>query len=309
MKNKVVVIGGINIDICNQSNTKLIYGESNIGSIKLDLGGVGYNLFINLKRLDVDVDFISAVGDDLLSEYTISLLQKNNINTTYVKQINNLSMSIYSYVLDDNNDMLLAINDMKPINYLDVNYLESIKDVLDQYDYIVIDTNLNQSVIDWLLNNYQNKILVDGVSYIKVKKLINHLDKINTLKVNHNELLSLLNDDQIKNWSIYKQVWYLTNKYPNLNLFVSNGIDGVYFNYNNKIYKVKNKPIQIVNASGAGDALASGIFYSVINNLNKKQQITNGFKIVNLTLKSEKSTSEYLDKHILSKGGEKYEWD
>ena len=48
--NKVLVIGGANIDYICKSNTSLALRDSNIGANMMSLGGVGRNICENLSR-------------------------------------------------------------------------------------------------------------------------------------------------------------------------------------------------------------------------------------------------------------------
>lgn len=300
MNNKIVVIGGLNLDICHHSKNKLMLTESNIGSIDLFLGGVGYNIFKNLSNLNLDVDFMSSIGDDNLSYYVLSLLKQQKINLDMIKINHNTHMPIYSYILE-NNDMYLAINDMEAINKLDIDFIKINKKLLDKAKYIVIDTNLSQSLIEFLCINYSNKIFVDGVSYIKVKKLKNVLKYIHTIKVNKNELASLLELNSLDDKDIFKAI-NLIVKQGVKNIFVSNGANGIYYNDGQDLKRVINKRFDVINSNGAGDALASGIFYSIVNNLNKSDQVLNGLRLVKYTLLTNSSTSDLINEKIL-KGG------
>ncbi len=301
MNKKIVIIGGLNLDICHAIKDNIKMNESNIGDISFSLGGVSYNIFINLFRLNVDVEFISSIGDDYFSKLALKMLVKENVSIEKIKINNKTSMPIYSYVLDNYNDMFLAVNDMKAIGYLNIDYIKKFEDILEKANYIIIDTNLKQDVIEYLCINFPNKILVDGVSYIKVKKLKNVLQYIHSIKINKNELISLLDKNEV-NINIYKEINCLLNKGLK-NIFVSDGRNGIYYNDDLTIKKLTNKPFEVINASGAGDALASGIFYGIINDLNKYEQVINGLKIVKYTLLSNSSTSQNISEKILKKGG------
>ncbi|NCU32778.1 MAG: winged helix-turn-helix transcriptional regulator, partial [Candidatus Moranbacteria bacterium] len=61
----VVVIGGANIDIQGYPHQPLIPHDSNIGTVKMSLGGVGRNIAENCARLNIPTRLISVVGNDL----------------------------------------------------------------------------------------------------------------------------------------------------------------------------------------------------------------------------------------------------
>ena len=59
-----LVIGGTNIDILGIPKENLIYHDSNIGNVKISLGGVARNIGENLSRLGVETHLLSILGDD-----------------------------------------------------------------------------------------------------------------------------------------------------------------------------------------------------------------------------------------------------
>ena len=72
----VTVVGGANMDIQGFTFEKIIYNDSNIGSVKLSLGGVGRNIGENLIKLGVNTKLISVIGDDI---YGSKILEEANL--------------------------------------------------------------------------------------------------------------------------------------------------------------------------------------------------------------------------------------
>jgi pseudouridine kinase len=64
----VIILGGVNVDIQGFPNERLIPEDSNIGRVKISMGGVGRNIGENLIRLGVNTKLISVVGDDIYSK-------------------------------------------------------------------------------------------------------------------------------------------------------------------------------------------------------------------------------------------------
>ena len=61
----VVVIGGVNVDIGGKSHAPLVAADSNPGSVRVSLGGVGRNIAHNLSLMGTDVRMLTAYGDDI----------------------------------------------------------------------------------------------------------------------------------------------------------------------------------------------------------------------------------------------------
>ncbi|MFY9612986.1 MAG: PfkB family carbohydrate kinase, partial [Tissierellaceae bacterium] len=60
----IVVVGGTNVDIQGFPKDRLILRDSNIGSVKVSLGGVARNIAENITRLGINTKLISIIGDD-----------------------------------------------------------------------------------------------------------------------------------------------------------------------------------------------------------------------------------------------------
>ena len=68
---RFVVIGGANVDIMGIADHPLRPQDSNPGTIRTMLGGVGRNLAENLARLGENVSLVSVVGDDSFGRWIL----------------------------------------------------------------------------------------------------------------------------------------------------------------------------------------------------------------------------------------------
>ena len=69
---RVVVIGGANMDFKSRTLGAAIPTTSNPGTTQQAVGGVGRNIAENLARLGISVSLISAVGRDALGDILLS---------------------------------------------------------------------------------------------------------------------------------------------------------------------------------------------------------------------------------------------
>ena len=190
---KLLVIGACNIDIIATSKDVLIKQESNIGEVKIALGGVAKNIVTNLHNLGLDVEFLTLIGKDYFSKLQKEELKKLGIEFTHSFFKDTLS-STYVAINDSEGDMKYAVNDMFAFEALSIEDFEKLDDYIRTFDVLVFDTNLNEQVLMHLIEKYHEKqIYVDGVSQtkvIRIKKVLQHID---FLKINQYELYTLLN--------------------------------------------------------------------------------------------------------------------
>ncbi|XMB86163.1 carbohydrate kinase family protein [Mycoplasmatota bacterium WC44] len=261
---KCVVIGGCNIDIFGSPLNKMIIHDSNPGSVKISVGGVGRNIAENMARLGIDVSMISAVGNDEFGKIVLDKLDSLRINRDNIFVSETHPTSTYLCVLDSDREMHVAINSMDVIECVDENL---IKNSILKEDILLLDGNLSEETLDYIFDNFENKIVVDGVSSIKVVKFRKYLSKIHTLKLNELEAKALIDhSDPIE---IGRRLCELGVS----NVYITLGERGAYYisAQDSHGYNITIKDIK--NVTGAGDAFTAGIVYCLINGIDPKETL------------------------------------
>lgn len=262
----ITVIGGSNMDIQGVPNKSLVMFDSNPGRVDISLGGVGRNIADNICRLGVGVKLISAVGNDLYGNEILSKCKIYGIDVDDCYVSNEHSTSIYVSVLNNSKDMQVAISHMDILDKLDVSYLESKHQSINDSLAIVLDTNLSEDVIDYITSTYPHiPIFVDTVSTAKCVKIKNIVGRFNTIKLNKYEAEALC-DIKINNLDDLKLCGNHLINMGTKNVFITLGEDGVFCaNENNSIH-INSAKIDIINATGAGDAFTAALVYGYLNN-------------------------------------------
>ncbi|KAG3117064.1 hypothetical protein PI124_g4503 [Phytophthora idaei] len=142
---RVLVVGGLVLDIISSSTSPLIRGTSNIGTIKQSSGGVGRNIAECLHRLRLDPLLVSSIGNDASGSILLDNLKKLGMNTSGINISDNLSTAVYSAVLDSTGDIDAAIADMSAFESIES---EAISDkAIDRAKLVIADGNLVPATI------------------------------------------------------------------------------------------------------------------------------------------------------------------
>ena len=132
--NFVTIIGGSNIDIQGAPNNDVVMFDSNPGKVDISLGGVGRNICENISKLGVNTKLLSAIGNDVYGNKIIHDCKKMNIDISDCYISDSAPTSMYLSILNNDNDMQLAISHMDIIDKIDIDYIaskhSSIKDSL-----------------------------------------------------------------------------------------------------------------------------------------------------------------------------------
>ncbi|MDF1796694.1 MAG: carbohydrate kinase family protein [Coxiellaceae bacterium] len=266
-----VVIGGSNIDILGEPSQDFMLGDSNPGRVSCSAGGVGRNIAENLARLGSSTYLISAVGKDPHGDLVLRQSQAAGIDMKHVSQIKNASTSTYLSVLNAEREMHVSIADMSILDKINDHALSQHEALLHHAAIIVIDTNLCESALAYLLKKHSHQpIFVDTVSSAKAKKLKPYLAEIHTLKPNllEAEQLSSIKCEhdsdlnRIANWFHQQGV---------KRIFITLGERGVYFSDQQQQELLPAVNATIINANGAGDAFIAALAHGWLRQWGGRQ--------------------------------------
>ncbi|WBW95141.1 carbohydrate kinase [Oceanirhabdus sp. W0125-5] len=294
----VLIIGGSNIDIQGAPINKLKKHDSNPGVVTTSLGGVGRNICENIARLGVKTGLISAVGDDVYGNKIIEQARLLNVNTEGIIKYNNKSTSTYLSVMDETGDMNVAIAHMDVIDEIGIEEIQAFENYVVNSKYCVIDTNLRKDVIEYLLLNYDCNFILDCVSTTKAIKVKEHIGKFHTIKPNklEAEILSGIKIEDEK--SLIKAGNFFIEKGVK-NVFISLGSEGVYYTNGVDCGHLSTSDVNVINATGAGDAFIAGITYAYMKDYNIEESVKYGITASILALESEKTINEKICEEIL----------
>ena len=293
----VCVVGGLNIDLQGSSEAPLIFNDSNPGEIEMSAGGVGRNISENLARISIDSKILSYVGDDTLGDFVINKTKVANVDTSLLIKHSTLPTSQYLSLLDDNNDMLVSISDMRIIDEMSIQDIIKWKDELNNSSAIVVDTNIPVEVIEYVVENFsQIPLFLDPVSFAKTSKILHIIGKFHTVKPNklEAELISGIKIEDDKSMlSAAQKIFEMGCK----QIFITLGRDGVFYYDGNEYGHHLHQGVKMMSANGAGDAFTAGVVYGFLNlnSIKETSQFASAAAVI--ALQSKSTISESLSVH------------
>ena len=259
-----VVIGAANIDIGGTPYKPLIQGDSNPGVIKMSYGGVARNIAHNLTMLGVDVEFVTAAGDDTLGMEMLKRCEGTGMDTSLSVVVPGGSSSVYLFINDEKGEMELALSHVDIVKHITPEYLESIKDVINSAAVVVADCNLSQESILKLKEICEVPIYMDTVSVSHADKIKGHLDGIDTLKPNLLEAEFLTDMIIESEYDCLEAARALINQGVR-RVFISMGPHGMIAADKDHAIMVDRYPVSVRCTTGAGDSAMAAIVWSTLN--------------------------------------------
>lgn len=257
----VSVIGGINMDIHGFPAGELKLRDSNVGFVRMSAGGVGRNIADNIARLGIPTKLLSVLGDDSAGKGILAESEGSLLDMSHVRRMEGKQTSVYLSLMDGDRDMIVAINAMDSMKYLDIDYIRQCGELIERSRLCILDTNLSEEVIAYLFERHGGKeFFVDAVSTEKALKLRDHLDRIHTVKLNKIEAEALTgmvigSEEDMKSLAAELLAKGLKQ------VFITMGEKGVFYAKNGRMGCSRTQKINSVNATGAGDAFTAAVAY------------------------------------------------
>jgi pseudouridine kinase len=286
----VLAIGSAGIDIVGRATERLELGTSNPGKFRTSLGGVARDVAENLARLGMQVNLISAVGDDPQGRRLLSETAEAGVNVDHVLHIADQPTGSYLALLDARGSLHLGMDDMRVIGSISPAYLRERKELFHEATAVFVDTNLPADALQAAISlawRAQVPIAANPVSVALAPSLSPFLDKLWLITPNEAEAEALcphpvphadadraieaarhLVSDGVKIAVITMAEFGLG--YADA---VSNG-------------HVSALKTEIIDPTGAGDALTAALMFALINDIPLDEAVRLGLSAAYLTLRT-----------------------
>lgn len=256
----VVVIGGANVDIGGRPEHTLVPKDSNPGTVTTSPGGTGRNIAHNLSLLGVDVRLITAFGIDEHAEVLRTACRGARVDISHSLTVPNFATSTYLYITDEMGSMTQAISDMKIFEKLTPMFFEHHLHLINNSTACIIDANLPQNSIEFIVDHAKVPIFCDPVSTAKAPKVKQCLGKLTALKPNVLELETLTGIKVTDDASLDQAAGKLLETGLK-SVFVSMGSQGLYCARGDERLSIPALPAKAVSTTGAGDCLMAAIVW------------------------------------------------
>lgn len=280
-----VVVGGVNVDIGGKSFEPLVAEDSNPGTVRISLGGVGRNIAHNMSLLGVDVRMLTAFGEDAHGQQISASCAELGIDVSHALRIAGAATSTYLYLMDEQGEMALAVSDMEICRRITPAYLAANQNLLQNAQLVIADANIPQESLIYLAENCTVPLFCDTVSTAKAEKLRPILHKIHTLKPNRLEA-ELLSGVKIESHADVARAADRLLELGVHRLFISLGADGVYAAMGEQRLLLPNLPGRMVNTTGCGDAFMGAIAWAYLEGKNLRETALVGLAAAAVAMES-----------------------
>lgn len=270
MKNDyLLVLGASIIDIFGFSTSNYRAYNSTPGKIKMSFGGVCRNIAENSARIGINTKFLSVLGDDECGKSILEHSREIGYNMEDSMIIKGASTPTYLAILDENGEMVSAISDMKSLNAMTEEFIDSKKELIKNAKYVVVDSD-NPKILSYILKNFskETNFILDPVSAEKATWVKDMIKDFHTIKPNRHEA-EILAGFPIKDT---EDLIRASNYFLSLGIkkvYISLDSEGIFYNNGKQCGKVKALDVIVKNVTGAGDSFVAGIGHGYMNKLDE----------------------------------------
>lgn len=248
----IIVVGGINVDIIGTAATNMLHGDSNPGTVRVSMGGVGRNIAENLIRLGARVSMVSVLGDDPQAANVRRHSEGIGLDLSLSETLPGLSTSTYLCVNDADGDLYAAVADMGICERITPEFLSARLETLNRADLIVADANIPAESMTYLAEHCQKPVMVDPVSVKKAGKTAQALPRLFALKPNRQEA-ALLSGVPIVGMDGIEEAASVLLATGLDRVYISLGSQGVFYADRSQSGRIPCAPATIRNTNGCGD--------------------------------------------------------
>ena len=285
---RVVVIGAACLDIKGRLVEPLLMGTSNAGRLTISVGGVARNIAENLARLGADTTLIAAVGADEFGQLIMSQTEEAGVRTEAMLIIEDQHTAAYLALLDHDGLLHTALDDSDCVRALTPEYLLENSDLIRTADVVFIDANLRRASADVIRAMCAEEgipLCLEPVAYGLATRYRDRLQGLYVITPNEREaeaLTGLIVSSPAEATLAAKELVRLGVQIAIITL----AREGVVYATGAEHGHISTAVGQIVDPTGAGDALAAAVVFGLMNQLPVDEAVRLGASAAALTVAS-----------------------
>jgi len=273
---KVLVLGSINIDFVSFVSRYPHPGETLVSNdFGIFQGGKGANQAIALAKLDVPTLMLGKVGKDILSNFALSSLKENGVDTTGISKSQKSSTGSASIWVNAQGQNSIVI-------YPGANG-EVDEDFIIQHEKFFDDAS-------WFLTQFEVplKSILLALKLAKKHGLKTIMDPAPVKKIINDDIWGLV-DYLLPNEVELKELTHTEDVLKGIHILKSRGVKEVIVKLGKQGAGYEDKgtlnlfpavPVeQVVDTTGAGDCFIAGFLYEML----QKEDIAQAIQVANLT--------------------------
>jgi ribokinase len=259
---KIVVIGGVVMDLIFEVPSWPILGESVQGSLLHQPGGKGLNEAVACARLDAHVSLLSATGEDSYGQRLSEILQHEHVQPWIitVHRQDDVSTDVTAVILKDGQPGFIGCR--RATNALTPDFIHEKKAVIEAADVVLTTFDVSKTAVQKaieLAKAAHKKIIIHASPPIDLPvSLVNHVDYLvlnsweahKWLELTGHNFTQQMTDEEIGEFLLRQGA---------SNVIITTGSAGCVVVTTGRVHHYRPFRAKIIDVTGASDAFCAGL--------------------------------------------------
>ncbi len=297
----IMCIGGANLDSKAASKQAIRLASSNPVTVTESCGGVARNIAETLAGLSCRTALLTVVGDDKAGQWVLEETRKRGVDVSQTIVLQGENTGTYTALLDATGEMFLAFANMEIYDKCTPQLLMDKWSHIAASQLVIADTNLPADTLQELIKRCKEEgitLFIDPVSSEKAKKLPQELHGVTAIFPNLEEA-RLLAGSSVEIDQDYAKLARAIRARGVKHVFITLGSAGVMYVGEEGEQLFPPIPTNVVEVTGAGDALVAGIAYGVMHQHTYMDACSYGLAAAHITLQTDQSVASELTEERL----------
>ena len=287
----ITVIGAANVDITASPIGRYVPCDSNPSRVEIAFGGVGRNIAHNLCLMGEQVRLFTVFGDDSIALSLRDDCRRVGMTVDPILEVAGARSNYFICVNDHNGEMQAGAADMELMSHLTPEMVAIHLASINASQAVVADCNLSEDVMRYLAEHCTVPLYVDATSAAKAMKIRSLFGRNNSrpliVKVNQIEAIAL---SGIKGDVEAMARWFIGQGVTRI--YITMGARGVYCSDREQSVSQPSQAVNIVNATGAGDAFMAAVVHAELHSATMQEACAQGIQAAALALQSKNAVNE-----------------
>lgn len=299
MSKPIFVLGAAITDMMGFPFGKPLPSDSVPGAIAKAPGGVARNLAENLVRLGLQVELMTAFGDDKDGRALLQNCQDLNIGVRHSVLADGYRGAIHLAVLDERKDLFAGVADLSVLSVLTPTYLEQQREAIEQAEALCLETNTPPEAIEWVLEQeWEIPLYLDPVSSHLAGRIRSQLGRFHTIKANRRQA-EILTGRRVLNLEDMTKAAHTLLDQGVERVFITLGSQGAFAADQEQQIHLAAAKVKVANTTGGGDAFQAGILWASRRKWSLEDCCRAGLAASTIAVRSEHATSPDLSEAML----------
>jgi pseudouridine kinase len=285
---EVIVLGAACLDVKARLRGDTLAGTSNPGDVRLSIGGCARNIAENLARLGTSTLLLSAVCEDDFGATIIRQTQRAGVDTDHVLRTCDQHSAAYIALLGSQGQLLVGVDDTLATSAMTIEYIDDHREYILSARMVVLDANVPVATAEHLLRMCQQAnipVALDPAAYGPALRYRDIVGNFSLVVLNEIEAQAITDVTILSEAQAIQAAKQLVATGVDIAI-ITRAESGLVYATSDMNGNVPAIAVEVVDPTGAGDALAATVIYSLLNDIPLDEAVRLGVSAAALTLAS-----------------------